>query len=75
MLASIKQEKSNNSVRAVRTTIVIDAGLLGRLKRLTRSKANDNLHFLTVSQLVRVGMRYWIAAGAPMQGTPEPAER
>ena len=62
----MKPEKSNNSPKAVRTTIVIDAALLERLKKLTRSKANDNLRFPTVSQLIRTGMRYWIAADAPM---------
>jgi len=57
--------KANKSVRK---QIIIDRELEKQIKGLA-VRDSDPLNPPTFSELIRRGMRYWIAAGAPMDGS------
>jgi hypothetical protein len=53
---------------AVRKTIVIDRPLADKLEAIAKKRKTDVLNDLSLSLLARVAFRFWIEAGAPMDG-------
>jgi len=58
------------NTRWKRHSVVIDKDLADRLQKMAKARDGDPLRKISISELIRAGMRYWIEKGAPM-----PAER
>jgi hypothetical protein len=63
--------------KPVRITITVESETMEMLQKKVRElpKNNDDLRRPSISQLARRAFRFWLAAGAPMNEPPHPAER